>query len=208
MSEKKNDEGKIPFKKAVRIGNFKLWRSKFPLKTGKESMDVDCINVSNLDGSWMVRIPSTMSIYGLICQSYDTTDSEMREQFLGMLFTNQYNICTCGSEALHDSLFFLTEMLTFPYLLLSEKEMSKRMDKAMKELGYDKKRRKEHIGKMIDYRAGLYELIEEKKRRCIEDYERQQALQREYGRTSEEEDLRREDIADEAMDILDQVSDN
>lgn len=195
-------ENTIPVSKAVRVGNFKLWRGNYTLKSGKEKQDIDCVHVSSLDGSWMVRIPSTMGLYSTICNGYATTDDTLRENFIGMIATNCYNVTTMGSESLHDAFFFLTEMMSFPYLLLSEKEMKERMEKSMKELGFDKGRRKAHIGEMTEYRRRLYELIEQKKNLFIESYERQQSLQREYERVSEEEDLKRDEIADEAMKII------
>lgn len=197
-----NNDLLIPFIKPARVGNFKVWRSRHVLKSGKEKSDVECVCVSNIDGSWLVRIPSTMNMFGTVVNGYATVDEQMRENFLGMLFTNMYNISTHSSEALHDAFFILSEMLTFPYLLLSEKEMKERIEKGMKELGVEKSRRKEHIGKMCEYRKQLYELMEQKKARVLEDYERQQALQREYARVSEADDLNRDEIAEQAMDIL------
>lgn len=196
------DSSIIPFGKAVRVGNFKLWRGNYVLQDGKSKTPIECVNVSNLDGSWMVRIPATCTLFSTICNGYATIDEKLREDFLGMIFTNCYNVCTSGSEALHDAFSFLQEMMSFPYLLLPEKEMVKRMENGMKEFGFDKKRVKEHIGKLCEYRRQLYELIERKKDGLIEDYERQQALQREYARVSEEEDLKRDEVAEQAADFL------
>lgn len=207
MKEKDNDL-LIPFSKPARIGNYKIWRSRYSVKDGKEKMDVECVNVSNLDGAWMVRIPSTSQMFGFVCDQYATVDTDTRDKFLCMVFQNMMNICLTPSPALHDALFFLTEMMAFPYLLLSEKEMMERMKKGMKELGFDKKRIDEHIGNMMDYRRQLYELVENKKKLLIEDYERQQALQREHERVSEEEDLKHDDIADEAMAVLQEGGDH
>lgn len=216
-----NNAFQIPFSKSVRVGNFKLWRSKISLsytpsdeereKVRRDSnskeravtrkFSVDAVNVSTLDGSWKVQIPSTLSMFSTICNGYATTDDNLREHFLGMIFTNIYNCSTVPSEALHDAFFFLTEMLTFPYLLLSEKEMRERMDKTMKELGSDRKHRKEHIDKMCAYRRELYELIKKKKARLLEDYERQQAERR----AQESESLKKleeDDMAEQAVDIL------
>ena len=196
----------IPFGRAVRVGNFKLWRGNYNLGTGKDKNVIECVHVSNLDGSWMVRIPSTSTMFSLIVNGYATVDEAMREKFLGMVFTNQLNVCASGSESLHDAFFFLTEMMTFPYLLLSEKEMKDRMEKEMKELGFDKAKRKEHIGKMCEYRSQLYELIEQKKARLIENYERQQAEQRKYAKTHEEEDMKHDELAEQAMEVLKEES--
>lgn len=198
----KDDALVIPFGKAVRVGNYKLWRSRYSVGSGKENADIECIHVSNLDGAWMVRIPSTCTMYSLIVNGYATTEEKLREDFLGMVFTNQMNVTTSGSEAIHDAFFLLTEMMTFPYLLLPEKEMKERMEKTMKDSGFDKARRKEHIGKMCEYRHQLYELIEQKKQRLIDSYERQQSLQKEYARISEEEDLKHDELAEQSLEIL------
>ena len=191
----------IPFGKAVRVGNFKLWRGNYNIASGKERSYLECVYISNLDGSWMVRIPSTSSMFGFICSQYATVDESLRENILGMVFTNVFNCATISSPALHDGFFFLTEMLTFPYLLLSEKDMVNRMEKGMKELGFDRKSRKEHIAKMVEHRSGLYELIERKKAALIEDYERQQAEQR-AKEPEEQKAMEQDAIAEEAMEIL------
>ena len=192
-----NNVLKIPYVKPVRVRNWKLWRSKFP--SGKDG--IDCVNISNLDGSWMVRIPSSSAMYGTICQGYATTDDNIRNDFLGMLFTNMQNVCLVNSEALHDAFMFLMEMMSYPYLLLPEKEMEKRMKDTMKALGAEKSMMKEHISKMKEYRAELYELIEQKKSRFIEDYERQLAEHRQQ-EPSENKALEHEDTLDQVLDIL------
>jgi hypothetical protein len=122
----------------------------------------------------MTRIPATSGMYGFFLSQYATFEEELRDNVLGMIMTNQLNVCLTPSPALHDALFFLTEMMSFPYNLLPEKEMVKRMKDNMKKLGVDKKQADEHISKMVEYRKQLYELIERKKAAFIEDYERQQ----------------------------------
>lgn len=191
----------IPFGKAVRVGNFKLWRGRYVMAGGKDRTGIECVHVSSLDGSWMVRIPSTSTMFGFICSQYATVDENIRDNMLGMVFTNVYNCANLPSPALHDGFWFLQEMMTFPYLLLPEREMVSRMDKGMKELGLDRKRRNEHIGKMVEYRKELYELIERKKDALIEDYERQQAERRSKDPEAEKQ-LDSDAIAEQAVDIL------
>lgn len=192
----------IPFGKAARVGNYKVWRGRYTVGSGKDKLDMECIHVSSLDGSWMVRIPSSTTMFTLICNGWATIDEKMRDEFLGMVFANIFNTSTSGSEAFHDLVFFMTEVISFPYLLLSEKDMKERMDKSMKELGFDKSKRKEHIGKLCEYRKQLYELMERKRDRLIGDYERQQAEQREYSKTHEDEDMKHDELAEQAMDVL------
>ena len=191
----------IPFGKAVRVGNFKLWRSNYNLVSGKEKTIIECVHVSNLDGSWMVRIPSTSQTFSTICNGYATVDENLRDNFLGMVFSNMQNICLIPSEALHDGFWFLSEMMTFPYMLLPEKEMEKRMKENMKKLGVDKSKAKEHISKMMEYRKGLYELIERKKAAYIEEYERQQA-ERWDKEDEAQKQLEQDEIAEQAIGIL------
>ena len=193
----------IPFVKAVQVGNYKLWRSKYALSRGKEKNEIECLHVSNLDGSWMVRIPATMPLYGTICIGY-TLEEKQRNEFLGSIFKNIYTLGTSSSEALHHGYSILYEILSYPYLLLSEKEMVNRMKAVFKDAGISKKDSDEQIEKMTVYRKQLYELIEKLKNGLLEDYERQNALQKEYKRISEEEDLKKDDIAGQAMEILEE----
>lgn len=198
----------IPYAKPVRVGNYRLWRGKVSVSLPSEEGDVasqrysvEVLNVSNLDGSWKVQVPQTSMMYGTIVQAYNTTDLELRDNFLGMLFTNMSNVCLISSEALHDAFFFLTEMMSFPYLLLPEKEMRRRMSDRMKELGIEKKRRDAHISEMVEYRRGLYELVEKKKARFLAEYERQQ---RESTKNEEEllKAMEQDEIAEQAMDVM------
>lgn len=194
MAVKKVDNPMIiPFGKAVRVGNYKVWRSR--------SREMEQVNVSNLDGTWTVKIPQSAAMFGTITQAFVTTDENLRDQFLGMIFTNMQNVCLVNSESLHDAFFFLTEMMSFPYLLLPEKEMETRMADGMKALGVEKKAIKEHIAKMVTYRRSLYELIELKKKRFIEEYERQQS-ERRSGEDEELKRLEQDEIAGQALDIL------
>ena len=104
----------IPFGRAVRVGNFKLWRGRLAVGSGKDKTGIETVNVSNIDGTWKVQIPSTSQMFAFICAQYATVDTEKRDQFLGMVLTNMLNINLTPSAALHDSLFFLTEMMSFP----------------------------------------------------------------------------------------------
>ena len=191
----------IPFSKAVRVGNFKLWRSNYALVHGKEKAIIECVNVSSIDGSWMVRIPSTSAMYGFICNQYATTDPNIKENILGMVFTNFYNIVNTPSPVLHDSLFFLVEMMSFPYLILSEEEMGRRMAEGLRADGMSDEKANEHITKMLEYRRKLWELIEKKKDAFIADYELQQAERRNNASESKKE-MEQEELAEEAMKNL------
>lgn len=204
MAKKKTNEDNpliIPFDKAVRVGNFKLWRGNYTIASGKEKTSIECVHVSSLDGAWMVRIPSTSEMFGFVMSQYATVDETLRENIFGMVFTNMYNCCLIPSPALHDAFNFLVEMMSFPYNLLPEKEMEKRMKENMKKLGVDKQKAKEHITKMMEYRKGLYELIERKRDSFIAEYERQQA-ERWAKEEEAQKQLEQDEIAQQAMEIL------
>ena len=174
------DKGKdmqIPYVKPVRIGNFKMWRSRYRIDKGDKT-GLDCINVSTMDGAWMVRVPSTSAMYATFTSAWNTADEDIRQQFLGMLTTNMYNISSINSEALHDAFFFLQE-----------------------EIGGDKDKFEKHIEKMCEYRRKLYELIEQKKARFIAEYERQIAERRAKEEDADKQ-LRQDEIAEQAMEML------
>ena len=135
----------IPFGRAARVGNFKLWRGNYVIGSGKDRTAIECLHVSSIDGSWMVRIPSTSQMFSTLMNGYATVDEDLRDQYLGMILTNQYNVCNIPSVALHDGFNFLVEMMSFPYMLLSEKEMEKRMKEQLKASGMEKDKAKEHI---------------------------------------------------------------
>jgi hypothetical protein len=140
-------------------------------------------------------------MFTTVCNGFATTDENLRNDFLGMIFTNVYNISNIPSEALHDAFYFLQEMMTFPYLFLPEKEMEKRMKENMKKLGVEKTKSKEHISQMVEYRRGLYELIERKKKAYLDEYERQQA-ERWKAEDEEQRNMERDAIVDQAIDII------
>ena len=209
MGRKRKTDGDnplvIPFGKAARVGNFKVWRGNYAAAGGKDG--IECVHVSNLDGSWMVRIPSTSTMYGFICSQYATVDENIRENILGMVFTNMANVCSMSSPALHDGFMLLTEMMTFPYLLLPEKEMERRMKTHMEKLGVEKGMAKEHLSKMMGYRKELYDLVGRKMDAFIEDYERQMD-ERAAKEPDEEKKMEQDDIAEQAVDILSEDNSN
>lgn len=61
---------KIPYGKPARVGNYRIWRSKYPVGKGKEKDFIDQINVGNLDGTWQVKIPATFEMYAILTELY------------------------------------------------------------------------------------------------------------------------------------------
>lgn len=113
----------IPFVKPARIGNFKIWKSKYELSVepteeqrknvavesdGKkmakrQNVDIECINVSVLDGSWMVRIPQTFEQFSMISLAYTWSQSEDNEErsrgldYLRTAISNMFYVsCICN----------------------------------------------------------------------------------------------------------------
>jgi len=83
--EKKTD---IPMWKPARVGNFKLWRSKLSFGKGKEKVDIEQINISNLDGTWQVRIPATFEMFSMIKYLFaERTDDTIADKSMSTLHT-------------------------------------------------------------------------------------------------------------------------
>jgi len=61
---------KIPYGKPANVGNYRIWRSKFPVGKGKDKDFIDQINIGNLDGTWQVRIPATFEMYAILTELY------------------------------------------------------------------------------------------------------------------------------------------
>ena len=93
------------------------------------------------------------------------------------------------------------EMMTYPYLLLPEKEMKKRMKELLKKAGMKSGSAEKHITEMADYRRRLYEVIDQKIQRLVEAYEELQAERRGKEEASEKA-MEQDEIAEQAMDIL------
>lgn len=72
-----SEERKIPYGKPARVGNYRIWRSKYPVGKGKDKDFIDQINVGNLDGTWQVKIPATMEMYAILTELY--ADEDKRE---------------------------------------------------------------------------------------------------------------------------------
>ena len=85
MSDEKGRE--IPYGKPVRVGNFKLWRTKKTIGRGRERSDIEQVNVSTLDESWQVKIPATYEMVALL-RSLFAECSEQRNSQLSSIFCN------------------------------------------------------------------------------------------------------------------------
>ena len=82
---KKNE---IPLGKPARVGNFKLWRSKLSFGKGKEKVDIEQINISNLDCTWQVKIPATFEMFSMIKYLFaERTDDTIADKSMSTLHT-------------------------------------------------------------------------------------------------------------------------
>lgn len=200
------DETSIPFVKPARVGNYKVWRSKIHMTAPssdkgkkKDSDGIECINISNIDCTWKVQIPSTSRMFATITNAFNVPQN--RDKFLGMLFTNMQNVCLINNEMLHDAFAFLVEMMNYPYLLLPEKEMTKRLRRRMEFSGIDKKRIKGEINEWVENRRKLYELAEKKKALYLDWYESQLDIRKE----PTDEELEHDELAEKSLDIINGV---
>ena len=217
----------IPFGKAMRVGNYKIWRSRtsvsyMPTEQQREKIriesggkkkavpakfEIDVLNVSNLDGTWSVKIPSTINMYANILLAFDEEESR-RDEFLTMLFGNMLSVCTVSNPYVHDAFNFIMSIMQNPYMLLSEKEMVKKFREGFKKAGEkDKKKIDAYIEQMCKMRTQLYEMVEKKKADFIADYEAELEMAKRREEKAQE-DLRHDELAEQANDILNEKEEN
>ena len=126
MAEDKKNT--IPFVKPVRVGNFKLWRSKTSVGKGKDKMDIEAINVSNLDGTWSVRIPSTFEMFGMVVAAYlwynsDDADEKKRgEDYLFTVFSNMMYVSSVCNGFYHRGVQMVSTVYAYPDVLRDRKK--------------------------------------------------------------------------------------
>ena len=187
----------IPFGKPARIGNFKIWKSKFELvsnpteeqrkkvaeeskgkkKAVRQKVTIDCINVSILDSSWMVRIPQTFEQFAMLSLAYTWSQSEDKGEqvkgtdYLRTAISNMYYVsCICNGFYHHG-----VKMVTSAYAdpdLLKENERNEAFLKDAKLT----------IERFLEWRKGYDEMVAS-------------------GEPSDRE-LHQDELAEQAMDIL------
>lgn len=198
IQSQQTEQSAIPFGKPARIGNFKIWKSKFELvsdpteeqrkkvaeesggkkKAIRQKVTIDCINVSILDGSWMVRIPQTFEQFAMLSLAYLWSLSEDKDEqvkgrdYLRTAISNMYYVsCICNGFFHHG-----VEMVTSAYAvpdLLKENERGVAFLKDAKQT----------IERFLEWRKDYDELVE-------------------AGEPSDRE-LHQEEIAEKAMEIID-----
>ena len=173
---KQAEQVEIPFVKPARIGNFKLWRSKKYLGLGRNKYEIEQINISNLDGTWQLKIPATFQIFGLIGEIYkayktDGTDGHAEGQ-LATLFGNMLYASAIGNGYFHRALNMLATVYANPGLLEKKDESHKDFMKDVKEL----------VERFLEWRK---------------EYDRQSV-----SLASTDEELRQAQVADEMLDEI------
>jgi hypothetical protein len=171
MEKEKNQ---IPFIKAVRVNNFKLWRSRYKAN----GADIDSLNISTLDGAWMVRLPSTLEMYGFLMAAYndyvsdDVTVKSQGEAVLSIVISNILYASSIGNGYYQRALEICATLYIHPSLL-SKKE-------------------KEHKAFMKDVK-GLVEAYLDWRKVYDETVKAQEPT---------EEQMRQDEIAEEALQVL------
>lgn len=122
-------QGGIPFGRPARIGNFKIWKSKFTFDKDADGKKIkpqivgDCINVSILDDSWMVRIPQTFEMFGMLTVAYQWSKSDNAEErkrgldFLRTAMSNIFYVSSICNGFYHHGVEMLTSAYADPSVL-------------------------------------------------------------------------------------------
>ena len=192
----------IPFNHAERVGNFKLWRSKNTLnhvptpeereevrqksggtrKATTVKYPVECINVSDLIGGWKISIPQTMEMFGFITTLYadwknEEQTKEQREnsfQAMRTLLSNMLYVTSVGNGYFHHGVEIVAAIYARPTILQESDEKH-------------------------DF------LINDVKKTCADYQAWRAAYDAEMAKHEPtEEQLRQDEIADEAAKVLDE----
>ncbi len=135
---KKTEKMEIPFVKPARVGNFKVWRSKMKLtveptdeqrkqvleksggrkKAVSRSIDIEQINVSILDGTWHIKIPSTYEMFGMIRDLY----GEGMTARLQTIFGNMMYASCVANGYFQQAVNFCAQIYANPSLLSEDDE--------------------------------------------------------------------------------------
>ena len=110
---------KIPFVKPARVGNYKLWRSRVTVGKGKDKDDIEQICVSDLEGVWQVRIPSTNVMFSAISGLYA---DESLAPSLSTVFANMLMVSTIPNGYFHRAVQMCESVYFNPDLLRKRKE--------------------------------------------------------------------------------------
>lgn len=168
----------IPFGRPARIGNFRLWKSVVAIGKGKAKTGIECINVSNLDGTWLVRIPQTFEMFGMLTIAYQWANSENTEErrrgdgFIRTALSNMAYVSMVCNGFFHHGVEMIAAAYANPSLLQDTEEGKNFIEDA-----------KGTVERFLAWR---------------EEYDKHVT-----DNEPTDKDIRQEEFAEEAMDILD-----
>ena len=113
-TETMEEQRKIPFGKAVRVGNFKVWRGRKVLGVGKGKQEIEQINISSLDGDWQIKIPATYEMFAAIRGLYAQGNQEAR---LSTIFGNMMYESIVANGYFHHAINIVSTIYANPNLL-------------------------------------------------------------------------------------------
>lgn len=192
----KDDSLVIPFGKAVRVGNFKLWRGNYVIGEGKQKTTVECLYISSLDGAWMVRVNATSMLFGNICNYFKTGDLSYLEDFI---LPNMEMLMTNDNRILHEVYRMLYIASKNPLLFMSDKEHEEWLKRKFPD--WDKRKRKEQISKWSKDKESIRSNCEMIRKAYFDAWDEQFDKRRQMEENSLKE-LEQDEIAEQAMDIL------
>lgn len=124
-----DNERKIPFIKPVRVGNYKVWRTKVTVGKGKDRYDVEQVCISDLEGVWQVRIPETNVMFSTIAGLYA---DESLTPSLNTIFANMLIVSTIPNGYFHRAVQMCESVYFNPDLLRKRKERKDLVKEAKK----------------------------------------------------------------------------
>lgn len=81
------EERKIPYVGCARVGNFKLWKSRV------RERKTDVLHISDMDGTWAVKIPQTYLAFPMIEEAY----KEGNDEYLHTVISNMNFVCAIAN---------------------------------------------------------------------------------------------------------------
>ena len=113
------DKRIIPFIKPARVGNYKVWRTKATVGKGKDKYEVEQICVSDLEGVWQVRIPSTNGMFAVVSGLYE---DESLLPSLRTIFANMLMVSTIPNGYFHRAVQMCASAYFNPDILRNRKQ--------------------------------------------------------------------------------------
>lgn len=123
IGQQQDEQKTIPFGKPARMGNFRFWKSTYFVGKRKSKTSVECINVSNLDGTWLIRIPQTFEMFGMLTIAYQWANSESAEEhrrgedFIRTVFSNMAYVSMICNGFFHHGVEMVSAAYANPSLL-------------------------------------------------------------------------------------------